>query len=87
MPHYIYIVRCADRSLYTGTAKDLSKRIDVHNQGKGARYTRARLPVTLLYSEERRTLIAARKRERQIKKLSRAEKVELIGRTHRKKVK
>ena len=49
--HYVYIVECADGTLYCGYTIDLIKRIKVHNQGKGAKYTRARLPVKLVYSE------------------------------------
>lgn len=79
MPHTVYIVRCADKTLYTGYAKDLEKRIEEHNTGKrGAKYTRSRRPVKLVYSEKCRTLSAALKREVAIKKLTRKQKIELV---------
>jgi predicted GIY-YIG superfamily endonuclease len=71
---YVYIVRCADRTLYTGVARDLNARIDVHNAGRGAKYTRARLPVKLIYQENAADRSAALRREHAIKRLSRAEK-------------
>ena len=71
---YVYIVRCADRTLYTGVARDLRARIEVHNAGRGAKYTRARLPVKLIYQETVANRSAAQRREHAIKRLSRAEK-------------
>lgn len=71
---YVYIVRCADRTLYTGVARDLSARIEAHNLGRGAKYTRARLPVKLIYQETVTDRSAALRREHAIKRLSRAEK-------------
>jgi putative endonuclease len=71
---YVYIVRCADRTLYTGVARDLSARIETHNTGRGAKYTRARLPVKLIYQEAVADRSAALRREHAIKRLSRAEK-------------
>ena len=71
---YVYIVRCADRTLYTGVARDLSARIEAHNLGRGAKYTRARLPVKLIYQETAVDRSAALRREHAIKRLSRAEK-------------
>lgn len=78
MQHYIYIVKCADSTLYTGYTNNIDARIAVHNSGKGAKYTRPRLPVTLLYSESFEDKSAAMKREYAIKQLSRAEKLRLI---------
>jgi putative endonuclease len=79
MPHFTYILKCADTTLYVGYTKDVAKRVATHNTGKaGAKYTKARRPVVLLYSEKHRTLSAALKREHAIKKLSRAEKLALI---------
>jgi putative endonuclease len=75
------MVRCADRTLYTGIARDPHERVDVHNSGKGAKYTRARLPVALVYMERRESLSAALKRERQLKAWSRAQKEGLIADT------
>jgi putative endonuclease len=76
--HYVYILECADKSLYTGYTNDLNNRLEVHNQGKGARYTRARLPVKLVYSETFENKSDAMKREYRIKQLTRKQKQELI---------
>ena len=77
---YIYIVRCRDQSLYTGIAKNIKKRIAAHNKGpNGASYTRGRRPVTLVYQERAGSRSQAARREFQIKKLSRAAKLELIS--------
>ena len=75
---WVYLVRCADGTLYTGTAADVDKRVAVHNAGKGAKYTRSRLPVAVVYREELPTRSDALKREWAIKQLSRAEKLALI---------
>jgi len=75
----VYIVRCADGTLYTGLARDPEARVNVHNSGKGAKYTRSRLPVSLVYVEECESLSAAMKRELQLKPLSRAKKETLIA--------
>ncbi len=74
----VYMVCCADKSLYTGIAVDVEKRIEVHNSGKGAKYTRSRLPVSLVYKEEGFTKSEALKRELEIKDLTRKEKEALI---------
>lgn len=76
--HYLYIVQCSDETLYTGITKDIQSRIDQHNAGKGARYTRGRNPVRLLYSEEFETIGEALRRERQIKKWPRSKKLVLV---------
>ncbi len=78
MKNYTYIVQCSDGSLYTGWTNDLDKRIQAHNSGNGAKYTRSRLPVTLVYYEEHPTKEAAMSREFHIKKMSRTEKLTLI---------
>jgi len=75
----VYIVRCADGSLYTGAARDVVARIALHDAGRGARYTRGRGPVELVYRERCASLGAALKRERAIKQLSRLEKQVLIA--------
>ena len=75
------MVRCADGTLYTGFACDPVARVLVHNSGKGAKYTRARLPVTLVYTEQCESRSAALKRECQIKPWSRAKKDALIAST------
>lgn len=76
--NYIYILRCRDESLYTGWTNNLEKRIDTHRKGKGAKYTRSRLPVSLVYFESFDRPGEARKREAAIKKMSRKEKLALI---------
>lgn len=75
----MYLVRCADGTLYTGFARDPEARLKVHNAGKGAKYTRSRLPVSLVYVETCESLSAALKRERQIKPWSRAKKEALVA--------
>jgi len=76
---FVYMVRCADGTLYTGLARDPHARVKVHNSGKGAKYTRARLPVALVYVEPCASLSVALKRERQLKPWKRARKEALIG--------
>lgn len=76
---FCYIVECADGTYYTGWAIDPEKRVAVHNKGRGAKYTRMRLPVKLVYIEEVPDRIAAMKRERAIKRMKREGKVNLIG--------
>lgn len=76
--HYTYIVRCADDTLYTGWTTDLQRRLAAHNDGRGAKYTRSRRPVTLIYHECFATKEEALRRECAIKQLSRAEKLRLI---------
>jgi len=77
MPYFIYIVRCSDNSLYTGYTNDVEKRIKKHNDGKGAKYTKHRLPVYVVHIEKFETKSDALKREHQIKKLNKKEKEEL----------
>jgi putative endonuclease len=74
----VYIVRCADGTLYTGYARDLHKRVRAHNSGRGARYTSGRRPVQLVYAEAFRSRSNALRREHQLKQLSRARKEALI---------
>ena len=77
---YVYMVRCADDSLYTGIAKDVERRIEEHNGGKlGARYTRARRPVRLVYQESCEGRSQASRRELEIKRLRREEKERLLN--------
>ena len=78
--YYVYMVKCADNTLYTGISTELERRIEEHNDSdKGAKYTRVRRPVRLVYSEEHPNRSAASKREYEIKKkMSRAEKLKLI---------
>lgn len=74
---YCYIVECADGTYYTGWAIDPAKRVEVHNKGRGARYTRTRLPVKLVYVEEQPDRKTAMKREMAIKRLGREGKMKL----------
>ena len=76
---FAYLVRCADGTLYGGYTTDLQKRLAAHNSGKGAKYTRSRLPVELVYWEECETREAAMSREWQLKHLTREKKLKLIA--------
>ena len=76
--NYTYILRCRDGSLYTGWTNNLEKRLNCHNAGKGAKYTKARLPVELAYFETFQTKKEAMQREWEIKKMRRKEKIALI---------
>ena len=76
--NYIYIVECSDGTLYTGWTTEIKRRVQEHNSGRGAKYTRARRPVVLRYFEEFNTKEEALKRECAIKKLSREDKIKLI---------
>lgn len=78
MEYFVYILRCADGSLYTGITNDLLHRLQRHNAGTGAKYTRSRRPVALVFKESCPDKSAALRREAQIKKLSREEKLKLI---------
>lgn len=78
MEYTVYILRCADGSLYTGIARDTRKRLEQHNSGKGAKYTRSRRPVELVYAEPALDKSAALRREIEIKRLSHTEKQTLI---------
>ncbi len=78
MDNYVYIVQCRDGSLYTGWTTDVEKRVAAHNAGTGAKYTKSRRPVTLVYFEALDSKSEAMKREAAIKKLTRSEKLELI---------
>jgi putative endonuclease len=81
MPWFLYIVQCSDKykSLYTGITTDIPRRLKEHNSKKGAFYTQNKIPVELVYQEAMPDQSAARRREAQIKRLTRKEKVELIG--------
>ena len=76
--NYVYLLRCADDTLYCGWTTDLQKRLASHNSGKGAKYTRSRLPVELIYYEEYEDPHEARSREWHIKRMNREEKRKLI---------
>ena len=78
MGWYLYILHCGDGTLYTGITDDVSRRLAAHRAGKGAKYTRGRGPLELVYTEELPDKGAALRREIDVKKLSRAEKEELI---------
>jgi putative endonuclease len=74
----VYILQCADGTLYTGWTTDLEQRLRAHNSGQGAKYTRGRRPVSLVYWEEQPNRSAAQRREAAIRRLSRADKLKLI---------
>ena len=77
-PWFVYILRCADGTLYTGITDDVERRTAVHNAGRGAKYTRSRRPVKAVYRETCAEKSAALRREAAVKKLSRAKKLALI---------
>lgn len=79
MPCYVYMLRCQDGSLYTGWTNALEKRVAAHQSGKGARYTRAHRPVTLVYVETFDTKKKAMQREYQLKQLTKAQKEALVS--------
>jgi putative endonuclease len=78
MSHFVYVLECADGSLYTGYTTDPERRLEEHNDGAGAKYTRGRTPVELVHVERFESRSAAMVREHAIKRLSRSEKEELI---------
>lgn len=82
MTYYIYIAKCADGTLYTGFTNDLEKRLKAHNDGRGAKYTKTRLPVVFVHTEAFQTEGEARSREWHVKQLSRKEKLKLIERSN-----
>ncbi|AGB39745.1 GIY-YIG nuclease family protein [Natronococcus occultus] len=77
--HVVYVLECADGSLYTGYTTDLERRVAEHDAGEGAKYTRCRTPVELRYHEEYDSKSAAMSREYEIKQLTRRQKEELVG--------
>ena len=79
---YVYILKCKDGSLYTGWTNDIEKRLAAHNSGNGAKYTRSRRPVELVYLEEMPDRSAALRREAAIKKLKRSRKEALIAKAN-----
>jgi len=80
MAYFIYILKCSDDTLYTGIATDVARRLAEHNSSdKGAKYTKVRRPLELVYSEASKDRSSASKREYEIKKLSRKQKLELIN--------
>ena len=79
MPWHVYIIECRDKTLYTGITTDISRRLKEHNTKKGAFYTKNKTPVELVYLEAVPNQSQARKREAQIKRLERVEKLALIG--------
>jgi putative endonuclease len=76
---WVYILECSDSSFYVGSTSDLAVRVEVHESGKGSKHTAARLPIRLAFSEQHSTLESAVKRERQIKRWTRAKKAALIA--------
>lgn len=78
--HYLYVLQCKDNTYYTGYTNSIEKRIKKHNEGKGAKYTRGRIPVTLVYKQEFETKEKAMQAEYQFKKLNRKQKEMIIRR-------
>ena len=78
MTHYVYVVECSDGTLYTGYTTDVERRVEEHNAGEGAKYTRGRTPVEVVHVEEYATRSDAMSREAEIKKMSRMEKERLV---------
>lgn len=78
LKNFVYILKCRDGTLYTGWTNDLGRRVAAHNAGQGAKYTKSRRPVELLYFEELSSKSEALKREAAIKKMSRSEKLRMI---------
>ena len=78
MSYFVYILRCGDNTLYTGSTDNIERRLAAHQSGKGAKYTRSRGPLTLVYQEELPDKSAALKREAAIKKLTRPQKLQLL---------
>lgn len=77
--YFVYILLCEDKSLYTGSTNDVEKRFEAHRNGKGAAYTKSHKPVKIIYSQNFQTKGEALKREAEIKKLKRAEKIRSLG--------
>ena len=82
MPYFTYVLRCRDGTFYTGWTDDVEKRLAAHNKGVGGRYTRGRLPAELAHKEEFASKSEAMRRERAIKKMTRAAKLQLINGVH-----
>lgn len=83
MPYFTYIALCSDKTLYTGYTNDIQSREDTHNQGRGAKYTKARLPIEIVHVEEFQTRSQAMKREYAIKQLSKDQKLSLVNKSKR----
>jgi putative endonuclease len=79
MPWFVYLVRCRDNSLYCGITKDVATRVAAHNAGTGAKYTRSRRPVSLVWNRRTRDEAAARRLELKIKRLKKAEKEQILS--------
>ncbi|MFA5945374.1 MAG: GIY-YIG nuclease family protein [Patescibacteria group bacterium] len=77
-PWFLYLVRCKNGSLYTGITTDVNARVKAHNAGQGAKYTRSFGPVVLVYSKQMKTSTSARKREAEIKKMTKSEKERVV---------
>lgn len=79
MPFFVYLLECSDKTLYCGYTNSLAERLAKHNAGKGAKYTRGRLPVKLVFFERKKSKSAALKRELEIKRMGRKQKAELAA--------
>jgi putative endonuclease len=83
MPHFVYLLKCKDNTLYCGYTNNLEKRISTHNSGKASKYTRGRLPVKLIYVEEHSSKSSALKKEYKIKQLSKNKKKQLVKQNYK----
>ncbi len=83
---WVYLLRCRDGSLYAGATNDLARRLDAHARGRASRYTRSRLPVALVHSERVADRSAALRREAALKRLPRAQKLALVARSRRRRL-
>ncbi len=79
MAFFVYLLECSDGSLYCGYATDIKARIELHNKGRASKYTKSRLPAKLVFLERKKTKSEAMKREAEIKKMPRKEKLELVA--------
>ena len=79
MAFFVYLLECSDGSLYCGYAADIKARIELHNKGRASKYTKSRLPAKLVFLERKKTKSEALKREAEIKKMARKEKLELVA--------
>ena len=84
--HFFYLARCSDGSLYAGTCVNIREREQTHNEGRGAKYTRSRLPIAIIYSETFATLSEARKREAEVKRWNKRQKEALAATTSRRRM-
>ena len=79
MAFFVYLLECSDKSLYCGYAAELNARVELHNKGRASKYTKSRLPAKLVFIEKKKSKSKAMKREAEIKKMARQQKLELVA--------